>query len=146
MARAQPRKTLSVDTNRIMLNLKEMDDEFLLFRLREPFSGLPLAEVLEDYEHTTELVDQILRWRLAGDSRGWKWNEFPLAKFFVKNYGINNETNFPCPVCHKEFASMEPETEVFRPCHKCQKEGWLTVRISRLKRWLLRNNIPGRLN
>lgn len=43
-----------------------------------------------------------------------------------------------CPVCRKNTAVLDLDGWVFHPCWSCQKDGWDTVRRSRLHRFFRR--------
>jgi hypothetical protein len=103
-----------------MIKLRAEDEEMMLFRHQETFGGLRfLEDVKLEFEEVKEIVDQILRWRLAGDPRGWAHP--PLAKINIDPDGLINSPNIPCPICTKEQAINCQPVGVFDIGWQCQK-------------------------
>jgi len=67
-----------------------------------------------------------------------------LAQIKFNNFGGSPmaEHNMPCAncVCHPAVIQMTSDKllPTFQPCWKCQKEGWVTVRATGWRRFLLR--------
>lgn len=63
-----------------------------------------------------------------------------LAKIEVNDFGGAPfaEHNMPCPVCRKQPAVIFLNMGTFHPCRKCESAGWVTVKATGWKRWLLR--------